>query len=415
MEKLVLCHQQHSSTVYDAKATSLHWNALVGHSNEQSQSSSHDELDFRNKEQLKTRLPILKALAMEILNANKAGKPDEEAPQTNGADEVPVHHSCKKAAKKNRKKQKQKVAHSNRSEKKFVRECCTCGLPVRASTPKKSSTPKRSSTPRRGVGTTVDNSTMSHKSDKTTHQQPASCKNPRIAPVPQHLVPSHPVGMDRRQGHTKEFQGSCKHIPAVHGNRPRIVVHMPKTPKRAHGSLAGTHTGVTKKGTTAIPKVPDSEDISTRLEVRTIMNELEGDVNLSQSWSMSSHVSMPLPVHSFDTPSTDMTSPVPAEPSLVRAGLVSPPTNPLQVLTTENSTQTGNSPLASADISRMLEHNSTAEPSGCGHLSPKPTQLRAETTIDHEDMGSYNTNSEDIDCDSYSDDFMSASLSSISC
>lgn len=410
MEKLVLCHQQHTSTVYDARATSLHWNALVSHPiNEQPQSSGRDEWNSSNNEQLKTPLPILKALAMEILSVSK-NVGSEEATQTNGTDDV--HHSCKTTTSTNRIEHKPKVVHSGRvgskikSEKKFVRECCTCGLPVRASTPKKSNTPRR-------VGTS---------SHKKTHLQPASSKNAHtkahnMAPVPQHLPPSHPVGMGRRKDHTKEFQGSYKHIPAVHGSRPRIVVHMPKTPRR--GSFPNTHTGVIRKGTPAI----HSDDIP-RLEVKTIMNELEGDIDLSQSSSRSSHTIKP--VQAFDTPRTDMASavlgvgPIPEKGSLA-AGSISPSTNTSQVLATTNSPQT-------TDISGILEHNTvcnspqTTDISGIHNIavSPSSGHLRSEesthmeTTNDHEDTGSFNRNS-GIDCDNYSDDFMSESLSSISC
>lgn len=287
-EKLDFCHGNQRSTVYDARATALHWEAIVGCPPDiapqiTDEVTGHEiEGGSIAKGDKHKQLPLLMALAREILSL-EAGAGDRECPHDVGErQELEIEATpagSKKAASRSRSKHnEEKEAHSQVSSREFVRECCVTNqsdssivpAPVR---PRKATTfmagNKKNMLPKRNLGS-VDTSVREHNVTSPFHS------------------PSCNAGYKGRGiNNTSRDRYTSHHHTPTQDSKSRLVVHMPKvSPRRGGGNLGKTcmidksyssGDNLQRKDVHLAYDTP--EDASAKpLAVKTLMNELDDNI-----------------------------------------------------------------------------------------------------------------------------------------
>lgn len=320
-ERLDFCYKnQRPTAVYDAKATAVHWEAIVGGPSQPTdEKPDHDQklkdgaIAIRDGHKPP---PLLMALAKEILSLEA-----EDSSHFEGGEEVEATPTKSKKA-TSRSKHVKKPTHSKASAKEFVRECCVAGdtKTISARVPATFiHTPGGKMANLRSVG-------RAHNTSRVPHfQSPRSSCRGRTATSKIH-----------------NSRTDYYHTPTSgDGQGRRLVVHMPNIPPRQGGRNIGNITRGTTGHRNAGLTYGVSEDASVKQPspVKTLMDELDTDI--TQAGSVTNETSLELPAE---------TANVNVFPSrLQNIHMLAPEENP----TSEGHVDTSTRPLATQDVTML--------------------------------------------------------------
>lgn len=280
-ERLDFCFQNQRSTVHDAKATALHWEAIVGGPSPSTVPQPTDE-GPRHDQELKEGpigdghkpLPLLMALAKEILSLE--AKDSKHICRFEHGEEVEATPTKSKKAASRAKRNKQKPAHSKASAREFVRDCCIAG--------------DTKTVPARGAATTPGGKAANLRSVDRAH----NTNN-----VPYFHSPHSPSSYrGRTTGKIHNSRTDYYQTPTSgDGRGRRLVVHMPHIPATQDSRNIGRGAGSanTPRHQNSDLAYGASEDASVKQPspVKTLMDELDNDI--TQAGSVTNKTSLELP------------------------------------------------------------------------------------------------------------------------